>query len=250
MKTGNLPPDIVRDCLICDKRFVGRHAFEGHLRTKHSHGTFKCQCCEGIFMSGFKLHQHARSKIIQDNSNNSPNNLKKSTSSKSEQTTFFCNVQTCSEHFTTFKYFKNHTLSKHKVFPLLCTICQKRYKEQATFRNHMETHQGQLKYECDVCSKKFVTRERLFAHRRLHLGKRFACSQCEFRGKSSSALRTHIQTKHLEKRFQCTICQKRFSTLQNLSHHELTHTGFNPWHCHICPASFKRQHHLKSHLNR
>ena len=136
------------------------------------------------------------------------------------------------------------------MFPLECKICKRRYKEQATFKNHMETHQGILKYECDVCSKKFVTKERLFAHRRLHLGKRFLCSRCDFKARSSTALRNHIIMKHSERKFQCYLCSKKFGSKQNLEQHGVVHTGMTSWHCSICEMSFKRHHHFKAHLQR
>jgi hypothetical protein len=107
--------------------------------------------------------------------------------SKKRQT-FACTFEGCKAIFACFNVFKGHTLSAHNVFPLHCDICKKRYKEQATFRNHMETHDGELKYGCDVCDKKFVTRERLFAHRRLHLGKRFSCSTCDFKASVSNLM--------------------------------------------------------------
>ena len=114
----------------------------------------------------------------------------------------------------------------------------------------METHQGILKYECDVCSKKFVTKERLFAHRRLHLGKRFLCSRCDFKARSSTALRNHIIMKHSERKFQCYLCSKKFGSKQNLEQHGVVHTGMTSWHCSICEMSFKRHHHFKAHMQR
>ena len=114
----------------------------------------------------------------------------------------------------------------------------------------MDPHQGMLKYECDVCSKKFVTKERLFAHRRLHLGKRFLCSRCDFKARSSTSLRNHIIMKHSERRFQCFLCSKKFGSKQNLEQHGVVHTGMTSWHCSICEMSFKRHHHFKAHLQR
>lgn len=231
-----LPAEVVRHCLICEKKLVGKFAFSKHLKSKHSQGWYKCKSCDAPFLSGFKLHEHARLKRHQDLE-----------PKKYQKTTFQCGL--CESTFATFNAFQSHSLSNHNIFPLECQICKKRYKEQATFKNHMETHQGVLKYECDVCAKRFVTRERLFAHRRLHLGKRFKCSQCEFKARSSTALRTHIQMKHLEPKYECVLCMKKFGSKQNLEQHEVVHTGLTPWHCNICDVRFKRQHHFKAHLN-
>ena len=105
----------------------------------------------------------------------------KKTNRRYKTTTYKCDCAIdCEASFGTFNSFQSHCLEKHRMFPLECKICKRRYKEQATFKNHLETHQGVLKYECDNCSKKFVTKERLFAHRRLHLpGKTLPCSQYE-----------------------------------------------------------------------
>lgn len=239
---SSLPDAVVRNCLICGKRLLGKYAFSKHLKQKHSHGSFPCKFCTQVFTSGLKLHEHARLK---------KHNEANAGTQKYKKTTYKCDVSDCQASFVTFNAFQSHCLEAHNMFPLECQICKKRYKEQATFKNHMETHQGVLKYECDVCSKKFVTRERLFAHRRLHLGKRFICSQnqCNFKARSSTALRNHIMMKHMERRFQCFICSKKFGSKQNLEQHEVVHTGMTSWHCHICDTSFKRQHHFKTHLN-
>ena len=113
-------------------------------------------------------------------------NLILKTNRKYKKTTYKCNCAIdCEASFSTFNSFQSHCLEKHKMFPLECKICKRRYKEQATFKNHLETHQGVLKYECDNCSKKFVTKERLFAHRRLHLsGKTLPCPSCDFKARS------------------------------------------------------------------
>lgn len=234
----SLPDTVVCGCLICGKRLLGKYAFSKHLRQKHSRGSYTCKSCAQVFSSGYKLHEHAR--------------LKKHDSSgaqKYKKTTYNCDVGGCGKTFATFNAFRDHCVTTHSMFPLECKLCKKRYKEQATFKNHMETHAGVLKYECDVCSKKFVTRERLFAHRRLHLGKRFVCSQCDFKGRSGTALRNHILMKHAERRFQCFLCSKKFGSKQNLEQHEVVHTGMASWHCSACDMSFKRHHHYKTHLS-
>ena len=236
-KQSLMPSDIIKMCLVCEKKLLGKYALSKHLKSKHGQGNFKCRYCGEILTSGHALHEHARQKKHE----NGQKVYKK--------TSYQCDINNCVEAFHTFNAFQAHCLKVHQMFPLECKICKKRYKEQATFRNHAETHLNQLKYECDICSKKFVTRERLFAHRRLHLGKRFHCtqSQCDFKARSSGALRNHIKMKHLDRQFQCTTCDKKFASKQNLEQHVVIHTGATSWHC--CDQSFKRLHHYKSHLN-
>lgn len=232
--------DIGKVCLACGKRLVGKFALSRHLKLKHHQGSFPCNDCEEVFPSGQSLHEHARMRKHGGGATD-----------KHKKTTYQCDINDCKSLFSTFNSFQSHTIRCHNLFPLECKICKKRYKEQSTYKNHKETHENIQKYGCDICPKKFVTRERLFAHRRLHLGKRYECTQpgCEFRARSSTALRNHIKMKHLERRFQCGICSKKFGSKQNLEQHEVIHSGEVKWHCSPCSQAFKRQHHYKAHMS-
>lgn len=236
-----LNSDIGKVCLACGKRLLGKFALSKHLKLKHHQGSFPCNDCEEVFPSGQSLHEHARMRKHGTTTNQRAY----------KKTTYQCDINDCKSQFSTFNTFQTHTIRCHNLFPLECKICKKRYKEQSTFKNHKETHESILKYQCDICQKKFVTRERLFAHRRLHLGKRYECTQpqCEFKARSSTALRNHIKMKHLERKFQCLICSKKFGSKQNLEQHEVIHSGEVNWHCSPCSQAFKRQHHFKAHMN-
>ena len=233
----------VQVCLICGENIFGKKAgFTHHQKYRHSKGSFSCEYCAETFTSGIALHNHAREKTHAD--------PKMGLFEKSfkEATKFKCDVGSCTAVFETFNYFQSHTIKEHDVFPLKCDICEKRYKEMSTFKNHMEAHEGVLKYECDVCQKKFVSKERLLAHRRLHLGRRFACRLCDYKGRSSTALRNHHVMIHDPKRFKCDYCLKKFASKQNLEHHIQTHTGKPSFKCVPCDMYFKRHHHFKAHL--
>ena len=59
---SSLPDEVVRSCLICGKKMIGKSALSRHLKQKHGHGSFTCEFCEQVFTSGSKLHEHARLK--------------------------------------------------------------------------------------------------------------------------------------------------------------------------------------------
>ena len=59
---SSLPDEVVRSCLICGKKLLGKSALSRHLKQKHGHGSFTCEFCEQVFTSGCKLHEHARLK--------------------------------------------------------------------------------------------------------------------------------------------------------------------------------------------
>ena len=256
----SFPIESVKTCGICSKQLVGKFAFSNHLKTAHNQGSFPCPICQAEANSGQSFHEHLKLKHKGDPEKVGPKSKTIGTSTvvtkhiikSSARRTFKCDVPECtvSEVFQSFNVFKAHCLNAHNIFPLACKICDKRYKEQSTFRNHMEAHAGEPNYGCDVCQKKFVTKERLFAHRRLHLGRRFQCTRCNFSAKASNTLHKHIRMKHLtERKFMCQSCDKAFGSKQNLELHCRIHTGEAPYECSLCRLRFKRMHHHKHHLN-
>jgi KRAB domain-containing zinc finger protein len=181
--SSDVAEKIVKKCIVCTKSFLGKFAFSQHLREGHdaSEGPFSCPSCAVNCADGTMLLEHL-SAVHRDEEF-----MAAVPKSKRSKETFQCDTVPCSiaDHvFTSFTAFKMHTISVHGIFPLRCDVCGNRYKERQTLRNHLETHGGEMRYPCDVCassgiSKKFVTRERLFAHRRLHLGRRFVCGECQ-----------------------------------------------------------------------
>ncbi len=237
--------ELTKICQICNKKLLGHFSFRQHILYAHqaAQGPYACPICHEELSCGVWFHKHLKDK-------HSIPCKGKGSSSNSSKKKFQCDVQDCpvTTEFQSFSAFKTHCMSVHKVFPLECKICHKRYKEQATFKNHMESHSEEWNYSCDICGKKFFTKERMFAHRRLHLGRRFQCSQCSYSASSTTTLRNHIRMKHQERKFTCNLCEKRFGSKQNLTLHQRIHFEERPHSCQLCQLSFKRQHHLHQHL--
>ena len=124
--------------------------------------------------------------------------------------------------FKTAKMFMLHMTKVHNVKPWLCEKCQKRFKERQNYQYHMMSHESGTKtFVCDICDvpKIFKNPRQLYTHRALHLGKRFLCSHCGYKARSSANLRGHIKSKHEGKSFECEVCQKRFGSGNNLKNH-------------------------------
>ena len=145
---------------------------------------------------------------------------------------FVCNVQSTEEQevsscrgqpFKTARKFMLHMNKVHQLKPWLCDICQKRFKERQNYQYHMMTNHedGTKTFVCDICEvpKVFKNPRQLYTHRALHLGRRFLCSQCGYKARSSANLRGHIKSKHEGKSFECNVCQKKFGSGNNLKNH-------------------------------
>ena len=87
------------------------------------------------------------------------------------------------------------------------------------FQYHQMSHEGSKTFICDICQKVFANPRQLYCHRALHLGKRFLCSQCGYRARSATNLRSHVKTKHQGKQFECSFCYKKFGSANNLRNH-------------------------------
>ena len=145
---------------------------------------------------------------------------------------FVCNVQNTEEEqvsscrgqrFKTAKKFMFHMSKVHQMKPWLCEMCQKRFKERQNYQYHMMANHetGSKTFVCDICEvpKVFKNPRQLYTHRSLHLGRRFLCSHCGYKARSSANLRGHIKSKHEGKSFECNVCQKKFGSGNNLKNH-------------------------------
>lgn len=65
----------VHICYICDKVYQKRKCLDKHLdRHKRRGKTHKCNVCKGIYASGKSLKQHSRLHVLNDQTQDGPNN--------------------------------------------------------------------------------------------------------------------------------------------------------------------------------
>merc|ERR1712029_525957 len=107
-----------------------------------------------------------------------------------------------------------------------CSICDKKYAQQAFLKMHERTHTGERPFACSYCDKAFKERSHLKRHERTHTGEKpFACSTCDKTFINSYNLKIHEMTHTGEKPFACFKCDKSFNQSSNLKRHEAMHTG-------------------------
>ena len=179
---------------------------------------YQCSHCQSTYTTSSRLNDHMKKKHGIDVA--------------MSESKYICNVQSFEEkkvspcrgqRFKTAKQFMFHMNKTHQLSPWLCDMCQKRFKERQNYQYHMMTnHETETKtFVCDICEvpKVFKNPRQLYTHRSLHLGRRFLCSHCGYKARSSANLRGHIKSKHEGKSFECNVCQKKFGSGSNLKNH-------------------------------
>lgn len=134
-------------------------------------------------------------------------------------------------------------------------------------------HERAVRLLCDNpgCEKAFFTKKSLYEHKRNHTNVRnYACKFCNFKAKTSSALRIHQDIHKVGNAVSCDICNATFPTLRKLKAHmsklmtsyfgskkyfrinsslKVSHSNLTPFICCYCDSSFKRKKDLKDHEN-
>merc|ERR1712098_340830 len=177
-------------------------------------------------------------------------------------------------------------MGKHKKFVHLkqkpkftCHFCGKEYIHTSQFKIHVEKHLNKTKdVECDVCNKMFHSEIEMKMHKRkLHVPKKFLCTQCDYTARFESILQKHMLLHTTEKPFSCdrctlkfkdarnlkvhvqkvhenarnyicTYCNKAFGSSTNLKTHVRLHTGEMEAHCDICNKGFAQKYNYKMHM--
>ena len=241
---GDTDKTLVRHCVLCDKKVLGRHAYGRHMKAVHPIGPFLCpiQDCGKRQESGLKMLAHMYSHngprgaamaegkkfgcTYCDASYTTLSRLNGHLRTKhaiKAENRYNCNSEGCAESFPTAAKFTSHMLDVHQLNPWLCDVCGKRHKDKQNYRLHQMTDHQSKSFACDICQKEYKNPRRLYVHRALHSGRRFLCPHCGYSANSAPNLRGHIMAKHLEKNHKCSICYKEFSSLKHLQLHFKTH---------------------------
>ncbi|KAL1139699.1 hypothetical protein AAG570_006677 [Ranatra chinensis] len=115
------------------------------------------------------------------------------------------------------------------------------------------------RFHCTDCGKKFLQKDTLLRHARKHTadGDRFhLCRLCSRVLLTPEGLRCHMTTHHTPRslqlhRYKCKHCNKAFCHSSGLSRHLLLHSGVS-YTCQICRKSFSdgssfKRHRMKMH---
>eukprot|EP00095_Tigriopus_kingsejongensis_P002910 maker-scaffold336_size202805-snap-gene-1.35 protein:Tk02910 transcript:maker-scaffold336_size202805-snap-gene-1.35-mRNA-1 annotation:"zinc finger protein 729-like" len=133
---------------------------------------------------------------------------------------------------------------------LMCTFCNKGFKNDKTLMGHMLNHFGVTPKmaHCPICG--LTLQKKSYArHLRLHgnvVPEMCPYCQKEFREKRS--LEKHIRAVHQADRpYPCNHCEARFKSLMDQTNHSQMHLNDFPHKCHVCGLTFEDVHSLGSH---
>ncbi|OWR49887.1 zinc finger protein 135 [Danaus plexippus plexippus] len=138
----------------------------------------------------------------------------------------------------------------HTLEPYVCQVCGIGFDNAKDLSFHSQTSHIKLKpFECTVCHKRFTQQAGVNQHMRMHTGDRpFTCSFCSKTFTQKSGLDQHLRIHTKIKPYRCVICSKAFCQSVHLQQHMRTHTNVAPFQCGICQKRFKQSSHLNYHL--
>ncbi|CAB4054974.1 KRAB [Lepeophtheirus salmonis] len=168
---------------------------------------------------------------------------------------------------------------------LMCTFCDRRFKNEKTLMGHMLNHFGvapkmascpecgltlqkksyarHLRLHgniapqvCTICKKEFREKRSLDKHIKVvHGGEQsYPCNYCPETFKTAIEQKNHVDS-HVyqfdsywrKKPFSCEICDKSFASEKVKRNHVLKHQGSLPHKCEVCYMTFQSKAHLVKH---
>ncbi|XP_063972228.1 zinc finger protein 180-like [Diachasmimorpha longicaudata] len=158
----------------------------------------------------------------------------------------------CGEKFTKRSELRHHK-GTHLTLPLMCSTCDKVFRNVQSFKMHMKRHTLGSRYNCETCDKSYYTNSELARHVQKHQEKRkYPCHLCETSFLSKPELNRHMKYHNGVKKFECNLCRKSYYESGHLKVHQRVHTGERPFVCPVCNKGFvtrsKLARHSKVHI--
>lgn len=220
-------------CDICGRSFSCASVLKTH-RLTHFNKTFICEVCGKTFYhaSHLKRHTLVHQEVRPYSCSTCGRGFNQAANLRSHQATHSGERQLCSICGKSFRYLKNHVISKHpheaaagELPPrhaiISCPVCRKKFPNASQCRTHQLQHTGEKPFHCQACGKSYGRKAQLRAHAATHAG---------------------------NKPYRCSVCAKTFSLASSFLRHRSIHSGATPYSCQACGKNFRLLTFLKAHL--
>ncbi|XP_047453704.1 zinc finger protein ZFAT-like isoform X2 [Mugil cephalus] len=231
------------ECQYCGKLFWYKVHYNVHVRThtkEHSHYCSKCSY-SSITKSSLKRHQ-----------------IQKHSGQLLRCTNPGCKYATPDKY----KLQAHQMLHQEQGKSATCPVCQHSYQEHRLKHHIQKAHPDTLPphgkglmvqraEKCPYCESYFLKnssdfQQHIWAHQGL---KPYACSVCDYTGRSRSNLKTHMNRHNTERRHLCDLCGKKFKSKVTLKSHRLSHTDEGKrFQCSECDFTSVNKPHLIRHM--
>ncbi|KAH7704193.1 hypothetical protein AAVH_28619, partial [Aphelenchoides avenae] len=154
--------------------------------------------------------------------------------------------------------------------PYACDECDFQTAHFVSLQRHKRIHSGEKPYECAICGERFRFCSNVSGHMASRHGseegKKYACTECDFRTAFSESLARHRRTHTAEKPYKCEFlhcfrnllvgerpfkcqhCDKAFTSSSALATHVKTHSGEKPYACDFCKHRSAMKANLQRHV--
>ena len=213
-----------RKCGSCGKSFQTIKSRERH-ETLHcdSKKQNKCNTCDVVFGSKFKLLRHEREHLTSEQIEN-------------------LSCKTCLKVFTNANSLLRHDKLhlKEQGALIRCAHCPETFEDRFSYNTHKKSHIVKA-YQCDLCGMKFkheylmnIHLKRKTCQKKRESLRDVECKLCQKVVKGTATLKRHMRTHTKEKPYPCRIgCGSSFSSTSNRLSHERMYCKMSP--SYLCP---------------
>ncbi len=159
----------------------------------------------------------------------------------------------CNRTFKNDKTLMGHMLNHFGVAPKManCPICGLTLQKKS-YARHLRLHGDVTPEECKYCNKTFREKRSLEKHiKAIHQADRpYTCQYCTETFRNQVEQKNHINRHLKDYPHECDVCHMTFQKQEGLTTHYRLHTGEKPYTCEICDKTFTSEKNKKIHVLR